>query len=185
MIVNQNKVIDNMSRKIASNDKVLETINNRMDSFTSAIKNQLNFNKMIESQISQLAASVPVAEKGKISRNPEELETANLIDIFNAREYFVAPPRPLRLVWGEEDMPEKKGDLGRPIIPIRIGAHIFDEAVCDLGASVNIMPKVIYEKIHGQPLLYTTMCLQLADQTLCYPKGILENILMGVGHSAL
>jgi hypothetical protein len=82
-------------------------------------------------------------------------------------------------------MPEKKGDLGRPIIPIRIGAHIFDEAVCDLGASVNIMPKVIYEKIHGQPLLYTTMCLQLADQTLCYPKGILENILMGVGHSAL
>jgi hypothetical protein len=39
MIVNQNNVIDNMSRKIASNDKVLETINNRMDSFTSAIKN--------------------------------------------------------------------------------------------------------------------------------------------------
>jgi hypothetical protein len=84
MIVNQNKVIDNMSRKIASNDKVLETINNRIDSFTSAIKNQLNFNKMIESQISQLAASVPVAEKGKISGNPEELETANPVDIFNA-----------------------------------------------------------------------------------------------------
>ena len=52
MIVNQNKVIDNMSRKIASNDKIIESINNRMDSFTSAIKNQLSFNKMIESQIS-------------------------------------------------------------------------------------------------------------------------------------
>jgi hypothetical protein len=169
MIVNQNKVIDNMSRKIASNDKVLETINNRMDSFTSAIKNQLSFNKMIESQISQLAASVPVAEKVKIPGNPEELGIANLVDIFNA----------------EEDMLEKKGDPGRPIIPISIGAHTFDEAVCDLGASVNIMPKVIYEKIHGQPLLYRTMCLQLADQTLCYPKGMLENILVGVGHSAL
>jgi hypothetical protein len=44
VIVNQNKVIDNMSRKIPSND-----------SFTSAIKNQLSFNKMIESQISQLS----------------------------------------------------------------------------------------------------------------------------------
>jgi hypothetical protein len=174
MIVNQNKVIDNMSRKIASNDKVLETINNRMDSFTSAIKNQLSFNKMIESQISQLAALVPVAKKGKIPRNPEELETANLIDIFNAGEYFIAPPKPLRPVWGEEDMPKKKGDPGRPIIPIHIGAHTFDEAVCDLGASVNIMPKVIYEKIYGQPLLYTTMCLQLADQTLCYPRGSLK-----------
>jgi hypothetical protein len=47
------------------------------------------------------------------------------------------------------------------------------------------MPKVIDEKIHGQPLLYTTMCLQLADQILCYPKVILENILVGVGHSTL
>jgi hypothetical protein len=120
MFVNQNKVIDNMSKKIAS---------------------------------------VPVAEKGKILGNPKELETTNLVDIFNAREYFIAPPRPLRPVWGEEDMLEKKGDLGRPVIPIRIGAQTFNEAVCDLGASVNIMPKVIYEKIHGQPLLYTTMCL--------------------------
>jgi hypothetical protein len=108
MIVNKNKVIDNMSRKIASNDKVLQTINNRMDSFTSAIKNQLSFNKMIESQISQLAALVPVAEKGKISGNPEEFKIASLVDIFNVGEYFVAPPRPLRPVWGEEDMPEKK-----------------------------------------------------------------------------
>jgi uncharacterized coiled-coil protein SlyX len=51
MISNQNKIIDTMSRKIASNDKLLENINTRMDSFTSAIKNQHSFNKMIESQI--------------------------------------------------------------------------------------------------------------------------------------
>jgi hypothetical protein len=104
-----------------------------------------------------------MAEKGKILGNLEELETANLVDIFNAGEYFIAPPRPLRPVWGEEDMPEKKGDPGRPVIPIRIGAHTFDKAVYDLGASVNIMPIVIYEKIHGQPLLYTTICLHLVD----------------------
>ena len=145
MIVNQNKVTENMSRKIASNDKVLETINNRMDSFTFAIKNQLSFNKMIESQISQLAASIPMPEKGKIVGNLDELQTTNLVDIFNVGEYFVAPPRPWRPTWEEGDMPEKKEDLGRPIIPISITAHTFDEAICDFGASVNIMPKVIYE----------------------------------------
>jgi hypothetical protein len=53
----------------------------------------------------------------------------------------------------------KKGDPGRPIIPIHIGPHSFEEVVYDLGASVNIMPRVIYEKIHGDPLLYTTICL--------------------------
>jgi hypothetical protein len=72
---------------------LLENINTRMDSFTSAIKNQHSFNKMIESQISQLAASVPVTERGKIPRKPEDLETANLVDIYNARQYFTAPPK--------------------------------------------------------------------------------------------
>ena len=67
-------------------------------------------------------------------------------------------------------MPEKKGDIGRPIIPIAIGPYIFQEAICDFGASVNIMPKVIYDKINRDTLLYTNMCLQLADQSLCYPK---------------
>jgi hypothetical protein len=41
----------------------------------------------------------------------------------------------------------------RPIIPTAIGPHIFQEAICDFGASVNIMPKVIYDKINGYTLL--------------------------------
>jgi hypothetical protein len=57
--VNQGKLMDNLSKKIASSDKTLETINARMDNFATAIKNQHNFNKMIESQISQLIAVVP------------------------------------------------------------------------------------------------------------------------------
>ena len=67
---------------------MLENINTRMDSFSSAIKNQHSFNKMIESQISQLALSVPSATPCKIPGQPEELESANLVDIFNAGFYF-------------------------------------------------------------------------------------------------
>ena len=75
-------------------------------------------------------------------------------------------------------MPIKKGDLGRPIIPIAIGPHIFQEVVCDFGASVNIMPKVIYDKINGDTLLYTNMRLQLVDQSLCYPKRVFEDAII-------
>jgi hypothetical protein len=135
---------------------------------------------MIESHISQLAAVVPPADKGKIPGQPEDLETANLVDIFHAGWYH--PDQPSR-GWKGESLPEKKGDLGRPVIPIAIGPHIFEEALCDYGASINIMPKVIYEKIHRDQLLYITMCLQLADQTLCYPKGILEDVGVRVGQS--
>jgi hypothetical protein len=96
-----------------------------------------------------------MTEKGKISRKPEDLEIVNLIDIYNAGHYFAAPSR----AWEDNSLLKKKDDPGRPVIPTTIGAHTFEEAVCVLGASVNIMPRVIYEKIHGEPLLYTTMCL--------------------------
>jgi hypothetical protein len=45
------------------------------------------------------------------------------------------------------------------------------------------MPKIIYKKILGDPLLYINMRLQLADQSLCYPKGVLEDGIIRVGSS--
>jgi hypothetical protein len=42
---------------------------------------------MIESQISQLATVVPPANQGKIPKQPKELESTNLVDIFNAGSY--------------------------------------------------------------------------------------------------
>jgi hypothetical protein len=39
---------------------------------------------MLESHISQLASSVPTANPGKIPGQPEELEYANLINIYYA-----------------------------------------------------------------------------------------------------
>jgi hypothetical protein len=45
------------------------------------------------------------------------------------------------------------------------------------------MPKVIYENFLRDTLLYTTMCLQLVDQSLCYPKGILEDVYVRVENS--
>jgi hypothetical protein len=45
------------------------------------------------------------------------------------------------------------------------------------------MPKVIYDKILGDPLLYTNMRLQLIDQSLCYPMGVLEDAITRVGQS--
>jgi len=80
-------------------------------------------------------------------------------------------------------LPVKRGDLGCPVIPISIGMVDFLEALCDFGSSVNIIPKVLYEKFFTHPLLETTMCLQLADQTLSFPKGILKNIYVRVGTS--
>jgi hypothetical protein len=169
-----------MTRKLASNDKTLENIHTRMDTFASAIKNQHSFNKMLESQLAQLATTVPPLEKGKIPGQPEDLETTNLVDIHNATQYRIEPAD---VQWIDHSLPEKMGGPGRSVIPISIGCHSLPEAICDFGASVNIMPKVIYKKILNDPLLYTNMHLQLADQSICYPEGVLEEVVIRVGQS--
>ena len=83
LISGQTKIMEGLSRKLASNDRILENMSNRMDSFSSTIRNQHSFNKMIESQIAQLVVVVPPINKGKILGQPEDLETTNLVDIHN------------------------------------------------------------------------------------------------------
>jgi myosin heavy subunit len=84
LVHNQGRIMDNLSKKLASNDKILETISNKIESFSSAIKNQHSFNKMLESHISQLAPSIPTANPGKILGQLKELEFANLVDVYSA-----------------------------------------------------------------------------------------------------
>jgi hypothetical protein len=107
-----------------------------------------------------LAVAIPPSDKGKILGQPKDFKTVNLIDIHNAVFYYTQLSEGR---WIDYTLPDKKGDPGRPVIPISIGCHIFQEAVCDFGASVNIMPEVIYDKILGDTLLYINIHLQLAN----------------------
>ena len=44
------------------------------------LKNQLNFNKMIETQLAQIAASLPAVESGKIPGQPESpIENVSMV----------------------------------------------------------------------------------------------------------
>jgi len=46
----------------------------------------------------------------------------------------------------------------------------------DLGASVSVLPKKVFDKLDYSTLTPTSMCLQLADQSVHYPARIAENI---------
>jgi hypothetical protein len=65
-----------------------------------------------------------------------------------------------------DGLPDKMGDLGVPTISCLIGTHKFGQALYDLGASVNVMPKVIYDQLNHDSLVPTSMHLQLADQSI-------------------
>jgi hypothetical protein len=72
--------------------------------------------------------------------------------------------------------PIKKKDPGCPTIDCSIESQNFENALCDLGASVSVMPKKVFDKLNYSTLTSTSMCPQLANQSVRYPAGIAENI---------
>ncbi|XP_049406250.1 uncharacterized protein LOC125869888 [Solanum stenotomum] len=74
----------------------------------------------------------------------------------------------------------KREDPGAFIIPCTIGMLQFAKALCDLGASINLMPYEIYKQLDlGEPKA-TTMRLLMADRLIKHLVGILYDILVKV-----
>jgi hypothetical protein len=76
---------------------------------------------------------------------------------------------------------EKQKDPGCPTIPCSVGSFNFEKALCDLGASVSIMPRDVFEKLRLS-LEPTGMCLELGNNSIRYPLGIAEDVPVKVGH---
>jgi hypothetical protein len=77
-------------------------------------------------------------------------------------------------------LPPKLKDLGSFTIPCKIVDQLFDHALLDLGASINLLPYTVYETLGLGELQPTSITLQLADRSIKRSRGILEDALVKV-----
>ncbi|GJR67494.1 reverse transcriptase domain-containing protein [Tanacetum coccineum] len=77
--------------------------------------------------------------------------------------------------------PEKLGDPGRFLILCDFPELDECLALADLGASINLMPLSVFEKLNLQRLTKTRMILELADRSTSTPTGIAEDVFVKVG----
>ncbi|PRQ50624.1 hypothetical protein RchiOBHm_Chr2g0135321 [Rosa chinensis] len=77
-------------------------------------------------------------------------------------------------------LPSKMQDPGSFTIGCTIGEKVFEGALMDLGASVNLMPLAIYRKLQIGELKPTSIRLQLADRSTRRPVGVVEDVLVRV-----
>ncbi|PWA85724.1 hypothetical protein CTI12_AA120600 [Artemisia annua] len=78
------------------------------------------------------------------------------------------------------EMPSKEKDPGSFTIPCTINGTTFDKALGDLGASISLMPYSLYRKLELDKLTPTRMCIELANKSTQYPKGVAENVLVKI-----
>ncbi|XP_052197344.1 uncharacterized protein LOC127804512 [Diospyros lotus] len=76
--------------------------------------------------------------------------------------------------------PPKYKDPGCPTITCIIGSQQVNQALLDLGASVNLLPFSVYQQLGLGELKPTRVTLQLADRSIKVPRGIVEDVLIQV-----
>ncbi|XP_050890740.1 uncharacterized protein LOC127096175 [Lathyrus oleraceus] len=81
----------------------------------------------------------------------------------------------------QNSMPPKLEDPGSFSIACVIGKFVIDKALCNLGAIISLMSLSIYERLKMGELRPTKMSVQLADCSIKFPVGMLENIPMCIG----
>ncbi|KAJ4701053.1 DNA-directed DNA polymerase [Melia azedarach] len=80
----------------------------------------------------------------------------------------------------QNKLPPKLKDPGSFTIPCTIGEYYFEKALCDLGASINLMHFSIFRKLGLGEAKATTVSLQLADRSIKHPRGVIEDVLVKV-----
>ncbi|XP_038880513.1 uncharacterized protein LOC120072176 [Benincasa hispida] len=77
-------------------------------------------------------------------------------------------------------IPPKMRDPGSFTIPCSIGEIYIGQALCDLGASINLMPLSILKRLNMEQLRPTTVTLQLANRSLVHLEGKLKDVLVTI-----
>ncbi|XP_057787200.1 uncharacterized protein LOC131004514 [Salvia miltiorrhiza] len=85
----------------------------------------------------------------------------------------------------KQELPPKSKYSGMFSLPIYIGDTRIEHAMCDLEASINVMPLTVYNRLSGVELVDTRVVIQLADRSCVYPEGLLENVLVSVRMSGV
>ncbi|XP_021747878.1 uncharacterized protein LOC110713738 [Chenopodium quinoa] len=80
-----------------------------------------------------------------------------------------------------DDLLPKMKEPGNFSIPCNINGKLFQNALCDLGASVSIMLYSVFKRLKIGELLPSNMTLQLSDSSIKFPKGRVEDVPLKIG----
>ena len=75
-------------------------------------------------------------------------------------------------------IPVKLKNLGSFTIPCTLNSKEFPKCLCDLGASINLMPLSLFRELNLGEMINTNMTLQLADHSIKMPYGVVEDVLV-------
>jgi hypothetical protein len=87
------KINSEVGRKLLATDKILESIDSKMNNFKVAVQNQLNFSKVLETRIARLAVALPHPNGGDFPGQPAVPIKENVKGVITRSGKTMAEPK--------------------------------------------------------------------------------------------
>ncbi|GJT44464.1 mitochondrial proton/calcium exchanger protein-like protein isoform X1 [Tanacetum coccineum] len=172
------KFMGELAKRHEKNSNLIKEIRALID---ASIRNQGASIKTLEIQIRQMSKNSTLLYKSIRTMIPFPSHLDN--HYYEEKEGNYGPKfaKAYRASHINDTIPRNEKDLGSFTLPCYINNVCFDNALVDLKASVSVMPLLTYLNLGLGELAYTRLTMELADRTVKYPKGIAENVLVGIG----
>ncbi|GJY96692.1 putative nucleotidyltransferase, ribonuclease H [Tanacetum coccineum] len=173
------KPINELSKHSLSWYKEKEYKENDFDKLTKKEKENKQFQKFLRN-LQQIHINIPFIEdleqmpkyakfmKDLLSKKGKGSETSKIK--LNEQCYAVILNK----------VPHKEKDPEGFTIPYEIGQGGITKALADLGASISLIPYSMFLRLNLGDLKPTRMCIELANKTTQFPKGIAENVMVKI-----
>ncbi|XP_010552089.1 PREDICTED: uncharacterized protein LOC104822540 [Tarenaya hassleriana] len=132
----------------------------------------------------------PVPFPSRLRRHNEDIQFAKFVEMLKKLKDILTKKRIVETVplttecnaLIQHELPLMQFDPGSFSIPCKLDNIFIGRALCDLGVGVSLLPLSIFKKLNVGELKPTGMTLQLADHSVKYPTGILEDAPLKVGN---
>nr|GEX64778.1 hypothetical protein [Tanacetum cinerariifolium] len=120
-----------------------------------------------------------------VSRTPIRAGSQGFKDLLSHKEKLKKAASSVKLteecsVIIQRSLPQKERNPGSFTLPCLIGPLAVKNSLADLGASINLMPHYLFQRLRIYKLKPTKMSIQLADRSIKYPIRVCENLLVKI-----
>ncbi|XP_073064020.1 uncharacterized protein [Primulina eburnea] len=191
--------LDNLETHMASIGATLKILESQVGQITNALTSQPSgvVQKTADPNLREVNAIFMQHEEiGMLGSEEKEVEltqvpnekptpskrTRGLEDLKNLHSNIQSTEKEEVAITGGENkgmqgsLPQKLQDPGEFVIPCEIRGQLVEKAICDSGASVNVMPSFLYEKLGLSVIKPTGLSLQMADKSIRTPLGVVEDV---------
>ncbi|KAG7529568.1 Retrotransposon gag domain [Arabidopsis suecica] len=139
------------------------------------------YKTLLEKQLKDLEVTMPIVDCLALIPDSHKYVKDMITERIREVQGMVVLSHECSAINQKKIIPKKLGDPGSFTLPCTLGPLAFSKCLCDLGASVSLMPLSVAKRLGFSKYKSCNISLILADRSIRIPHGLLEDLPVMIG----